>query len=138
MVYVKSFSKPVLSLLYIQFNFLCILELVKKSMCSGGGWCVNLFECSTLVQTRPLALDLDWDQSEQYLFMNFKVIRLRKYIEYLPNKLFQQFSYLVNWLYVEADSNMCSKVTRPYVKAASSLISIQQSNPLYLVKDYLK
>ena len=30
-----------------------------------GGWCVNLFSFSTLVQTRPSVLDSNWDQAEQ-------------------------------------------------------------------------
>ena len=29
------------------------------------GWCVNLFKCSTLVQAKPLAMGLDWDQAEK-------------------------------------------------------------------------
>ena len=37
-----------------------------KKVCVGGGgcWCVNLFQCSPLVQTRSLAMDSDWDQAE--------------------------------------------------------------------------
>ena len=31
----------------------------------NGGWCVNLFKCSTLVKTRPSVLDLDWEQAKQ-------------------------------------------------------------------------
>ena len=53
-----------------------MLELEKKFVCGWvvvGGWCINLFQCSPLVQTRPLALDSDWDQAEQ----QFNTIWLR-------------------------------------------------------------
>ena len=35
-----------------------------KKVCVVGG-CVNPFYCFLFVETRPLALDLDWDQAEQ-------------------------------------------------------------------------
>ena len=49
----------------LTLDFLCTLEVVKQFVWWWWWWCVSPFQCSPLVQTRPLALDLDWDQAEQ-------------------------------------------------------------------------